>query len=61
MTKTPIYTYLGTNGIITSPVHLEGIQYMLKYRLEADANKYLTKDDKDFVKMITVSADEVDQ
>ena len=38
MKKTPIYTYLGTNGIITSPVHLESIFYTLKYRLEADAN-----------------------
>lgn len=61
MTKTPIYTYLGTNGIITSPVHLEGIQYMLKYRLEADVNKFLTKDDKTYIKMVTVFADEVDQ
>lgn len=61
MIKTPLYTYLGTNGTITSPVHLEGIYYVLKYRLEADANKFLTKDDKNYVKMVTVSEDEVDQ
>ena len=61
MIKTPIYTYLGTNGTITSPVHLEDIYYVLKYRLEAESNKFLTKDDKNFVKMITVPADEVDQ
>jgi hypothetical protein len=61
MIKTPMYTYLGTNGTITSPVHLEDIYYVLKYRLEAESNKFLTKDDKNFVKMITVPADEVDQ
>jgi len=60
MTKTPIYTYVGTNGIITSPVHLEGIPSIVKYRLEADTNKFLTKDNKSFVKMITVFADDVD-
>lgn len=61
MKKTPIYTYLGTNGIITSPVHLEGIYYTVKYRLEASANKYLTNDDGEtLVKMVTVPADEVD-
>lgn len=62
MKKTPIYTYLGTNGIITSPVHLEDIYYVLKYRLEADANKMLSNDGGiTLMKMITVSADEVDQ
>lgn len=61
MIKTPMYTYLGTNGTITSPVHLEDIYYVLKYRLEAESNKFLTKDDKNFVKVTTVPADEVDQ
>lgn len=61
MIKTPMYTYLGTNGTITSPVHLEGIYYVLKYRLEADPSKYLTKDEKTFVKMVTVPADELDE
>lgn len=62
MTKTPIYTYLGTNGIITSPVHLEDIYYVLKYRLEADANKVLTNDNGvTKMRMVTVPADEVDQ
>lgn len=61
MKKTLIYTYLGTNGIITSPVHLEGIPSIIKYRLEAETNKYLTKDNETFVKMVTVSVDEVDE
>lgn len=62
MKKTAFYTYLGTNGTITSPVHLEGIYYVLKYRLEADENKVLTNDDgKTLVKMVTVPADELDE
>ena len=62
MKKTAFYTYLGTNGTITSPVHLEGIYYVLKYRLEADENKVLTNDNgKTLVKMVTVPADELDE
>ncbi len=62
MKKTASYTYLGTNGVITSPVHLEGIYYVLKYRLEADSNKMLTNDNgKTLVKMVTVPEDELDQ
>lgn len=62
MKKTAFYTYLGTNGIITSPIHLEGIYYVLKYRLEADENKMLSNDNgKTLVKMVTVPEDELDQ
>ena len=35
MTKEILYTYLGTNGTITSPVHLEDIYYTRKVRLTA--------------------------
>ena len=60
MKKTPLYTYLGTNGTITSPVHLEGIYCIKKYRLEADVNKMLTKDNGlNLYKMVTVPEDEV--
>lgn len=61
MIKTPLYTYLGTNGTITSPIHLEDIYYTVKYRLEADSNKFLTKDGINLVKMVVVPADEVDE
>ena len=62
MKKTPIYTYLGTNGTITSPVHLEGIYSVLKYHLEVESSdKFLTKDDKTFVKIITVPEDELEE
>ncbi len=62
MKKTAFYTYLGTNGTITSPIHLEGIYFVLNYRLEADENKMLTKDNGiTCVKMVTVPEDEVDE
>ena len=39
MTKIVMYEYLGTNGTILSPVHLEDIYYIRKLRLIADVNK----------------------
>ena len=36
MTKEVIYRYLGTNGVIESPVHLEDIYYTRSYNLYAD-------------------------
>lgn len=58
MTKTVLYTYLGTNGTITSPVHLEDIYYTRSFRLEADEGMALTKDNKNFVKRVTVFEDD---
>ncbi len=61
MKKTALYTYLGTNGTITSPVHLEDIYYILRYRLEASENKVLVNDSTGITtKTIVVSAEEVD-
>jgi hypothetical protein len=42
MTKQVIYKYLGTNGVIESPVHLEDIYYVRLLRLTADKGKILT-------------------
>lgn len=42
MTKENIYTYLGVNGTITSPVYLEGIYSVKKIRLIAAKDKWLT-------------------
>ena len=61
MSKVKLYVYLGTNGTIESPVHLEDIFYTTRYRLIADNNKVLTKDGKNFVSSITVPEDEVDE
>ena len=42
MTRQIIYRYLGTNGVIESPVHLEDIYYVRLVRLSAAHNKTLT-------------------
>lgn len=42
MTKQVIYRYLGTNGVIESPVHLEDIYYTRLLVLSADDGKVLT-------------------
>lgn len=60
MKKEVLYTYLGTNGTIQSPVHLEDIYYTRKIRLWADPNKLLTKDNQTFFYRITVQENEVD-
>ena len=44
MQKTKFYTYLGTNGTITTSIHLEGIFSVQTYELIADKQKVLTKD-----------------
>lgn len=44
MKKRVLYHYLGTNGTILSPVHLEDTYYVRKLELQADEGKYLTKD-----------------
>ena len=42
MTRQVYYRYMGTNGIIESPVHLEGIYFVRLIQLTADKNKVLT-------------------
>lgn len=59
MTKEVMYVYLGTNGTICSPIHLEDIYYTRKIRLWAEDNKVLTKDGKNFYYRIIVPEDEV--
>lgn len=60
MKKEILYTYLGTNGIICSPVHLEGIYYIRKIKLYAAEGKKLTNDGKNFHKTVTVTENEVE-
>lgn len=42
MTQTVLYQYLGTNGSILSPVHLEDIYYIRKIRLTAAPGYIMT-------------------
>lgn len=59
MTKEVLYTYLGTNGIITSKVHLEDVYYVRKLSLTADRHKKLTKDNKIFFNSVIIPEDEL--
>ena len=60
MTKQVLYKYLGTNGVIESPVHLEDIYFVRINVLTAAAGKILT-DGQDFKKTVRCSDDEVEQ
>lgn len=42
MTRQVFYRYLGTNGVIDTPVHLEDIYYVRIIALQADEGKILT-------------------
>lgn len=59
MKKQILYNYLGTNGSILSPVHLEGIYSVKKVRLTADEGKQITKDNKNFYFTTIVPENEV--
>ncbi len=58
MIKNKIYRYLGRNGIITTPILLDGASPIVMYRLIADAGMVLTNGDV-FVSQIDVFDDEV--
>ena len=59
MTKQILYVYLGTNGIIESPIHLEDVYYTRRARLFANSGKILT-DGKDYRSIVTCPEDEVE-
>lgn len=59
MEKVLHYLYLGENGTILSPVKLDGIFSVQKYRLTAEKNHMLTKDGKHFYKSILIPASEL--
>lgn len=61
MTKTIIYTYLGTNGTLSTPIYLEGIYSVKNYSLIADEDKLLTKDGINTYGHVTVPENEINQ
>ena len=61
MIKTVLYEYLGTNGTILSPIHLEDIYYVRKLKLQAENGMRLTKDNKTFVKNIVIPEEELNE
>lgn len=61
MVKTVLYKYLGTNGTILSPVHLEDVYYIRMLRLHADDGKRLTKDNVNKFVSIVIPEEELDE
>ena len=61
MIKSVLYEYLGTNGTILSPIHLEDIYYVRKLKLQAENGMRLTKDGKTFVKTVVIPEEELDE
>ena len=60
MKKQVLYKYLGTNGVIESPVHLEDIYYIRINVLTAEEGKILTNG-QDFKKIVRCSDKELSQ
>lgn len=60
MTKTVYYVYLGTNGTITSPVHLEDIYFTRKLYLQADEGLKLTRDNKTYHDSVMIPESELE-
>lgn len=58
MTQQVTYTYLGTNGTLITPIHLEGVYSVKKIVLTADAGKRLTQDRVHLFERVTVKSEE---
>ena len=54
-----MYRYLGTNGIIDSPGHLEDIYYTRRLHLIADEGKKLTRDGTTLVSSAFIAEEEL--
>jgi hypothetical protein len=59
MVKEVLYYYLGTNGSILSPVHLEDAYYTRRLKLTADEGKSLTKDNQTFFTTVTIAENDL--
>ena len=59
MTKMEIYRYVGSNGVIDSPIKLP-MDYTLRYRLIADEGKEIVNGDT-AATVIDVGVDDVDK
>ena len=46
MKKSKVYRYLGRNGMITTPIVIDGVDPIIMYRLIADKDKVLTNGDR---------------
>lgn len=59
MIKQVMYEYLGTNGTILTPIHLEDVYYVRKIKLIAESGKSLT-DGKRIEKSVLVQEEDVE-
>lgn len=59
MKKTIMYTYLGSNGIVVTPVFIEGAYSVKKYSLTAEEGKKLTCDGVNFSEQVLVTEEEL--
>lgn len=59
MIKEIYYTYLGSNGTITSPVLLPDMHHVKKVKLIADKNKMLTNKDGVLLKTVMTTEEEI--
>lgn len=60
MKKIKLYRYIGKNGIITTPILLEGTKVYEMFTLIASEGKVLTNGEK-VRDTVTIFADELDQ
>lgn len=60
MKREILYTYLGTNGTITTPIHIEGAYYVKKLRLIAEEGKVLTKDNINYRYSVIIPEEDED-
>lgn len=60
MIKEHLYKYLGTNGVICSPVYLENIYCVKVIKLTAIDGKKLTNGEK-VCRVITIPEEDLDQ
>ena len=60
MKKVKLYRYIGKNGIITTPILLEGTKVYEMFTLIASEGKVLTDGEK-VRDTVTIFADELDQ
>lgn len=58
MIKQVMYRYLGTNGTLETPIHLEDVYYTRFLRLFAEPGMKLTKDNKTFFSIVRVDNEE---
>ena len=61
MTKVTYYTYLGTNGTLTTPIHLKDIYNIKTYLLISEADKLLTKDGINTYARISIPEEELSE